>query len=391
MKSQRYAVAIVDPRRGVRAMVSMRAVFVALVAMISVPVLLALSVAWTVRSDVQGLYARNRALEIEAGNYRAAVEALSGQIESLQATIPDLGARSSESVRVERTGGVPVALSGPEASVTRVAFPEPAEPASPAPVEAPPAALAEGHRVDAGSAGSAERGALVEALARAGRSRALAESADAPALARQSYQAGVAIDLEARQQSAAGRMAEAMVSAVAADAKFRAAEIDARAEAAARERVRLASTPSSVRPTVGEARDASAHSTDSLRGESPRPALARESVAVAPDVEQAIRSVIAQYVSGLESRDLTALKHVWPSLGGQQERALRKEFENARTVQALFDDPRITVNDDTTTVTGVRTYRLETQDGQRLSTVTRTTITLRRSGNAWMIERVVHR
>ena len=72
------------------------------------------------------------------------------------------------------------------------------------------------------------------------------------------------------------------------------------------------------------------------------------------------------------------------------ERAIQSEFENARTVQTLFKDPRITIKGNITTVTGLRIHSLVTQDGQRLSSVTRTTMTLRRSGDAWVIERVVH-
>ena len=100
--------------------------------------------------------------------------------------------------------------------------------------------------------------------------------------------------------------------------------------------------------------------------------------------------VIAQYVSGLENQSLPALKRVWPTLGGDQERAIQSEFENARTVQTLFKDPRITIKGDITTVTGLRKHSLVTQDGQRLSSVTKTTMTLRRSGDAWVIERIVH-
>ena len=37
-----------------------------------------------------------------------------------------------------------------------------------------------------------------------------------------------------------------------------------------------------------------------------------------------------------------------------------------------------------------RTYRLETQDGQRLETVTRTLFTLRQSAGGWVIEQVRH-
>jgi hypothetical protein len=126
-------------------------------------------------------------------------------------------------------------------------------------------------------------------------------------------------------------------------------------------------------------------------GPFPRPGesdlLARRSAA---EAENAIRGVIAEYVSGLESRDLATLKRVWPSLGGNQEKALKTEFANARRIQALFHDSRISMNDDTTTVTGVRSYGLETHDGQRLFTTTRTTITLRRIDDAWVIEQVVH-
>jgi ketosteroid isomerase-like protein len=87
---------------------------------------------------------------------------------------------------------------------------------------------------------------------------------------------------------------------------------------------------------------------------------------------------------------VAALKRVWPSLGGDQEKALRTEFANARTVEALFHDPRITISDDTTTVMGLRSYGVETHDGQRLSATTRTTITLRRVDDGWVIEQVVH-
>jgi SnoaL-like domain len=100
--------------------------------------------------------------------------------------------------------------------------------------------------------------------------------------------------------------------------------------------------------------------------------------------------VIKQYVSGLESQNLAALKRVRPSLGGREERAIRTEFENARVVQTVFKDPRITINGDTTTVTGFRMHSLVTLDGQRLSSVTKTTMTLRRTGDVWTIERIVH-
>jgi hypothetical protein len=144
----------------------------------------------------------------------------------------------------------------------------------------------------------------------------------------------------------------ALARAVEADALFRAAEI--------------------------EAAPAESHQ----RSRAPAPTAA--------GVEDAIREVIAQYVSGLESQSVPALKRVWPSLGGREERAIQSEFEKARIVETAFKDPRITINGDTTTVTGFRMHSLVTQDGQRLSSVTRTTMTLRRYGNVWTIEHIVN-
>jgi murein DD-endopeptidase MepM/ murein hydrolase activator NlpD len=64
-------------------------------AVVTLPVLIGLGAAWKAKSDVEGVYASHRALEIENANYRAATEALAGQIESLQSTIADLGAKSA--------------------------------------------------------------------------------------------------------------------------------------------------------------------------------------------------------------------------------------------------------------------------------------------------------
>jgi hypothetical protein len=69
---------------------------------------------------------------------------------------------------------------------------------------------------------------------------------------------------------------------------------------------------------------------------------------------------------------------------------LKAEFSNARSIQVRFDDVKIDINGSAATMTGIRNYSLLTQDGQRLATVTRTTLALRRSGDSWHIERVSH-
>ena len=127
-----------------------------------------------------------------------------------------------------------------------------------------------------------------------------------------------------------------------------------------------------------------------MRVDARPPASAPEPATAQRNAENAIREVLAQYVAGLEGRSLAALKRVWPSLSGNQERAIRTEFANARSVGARFIEPRIMVSGDMATITGTREYNLVTQDGQRLSTVTKTTITLHRNGDDWVIDRVVH-
>jgi murein DD-endopeptidase MepM/ murein hydrolase activator NlpD len=51
--------------------------------------------AWKAKSDIAGLYSSQRSLELENASYRAATAELSGQIQSLQTAITDLGARAA--------------------------------------------------------------------------------------------------------------------------------------------------------------------------------------------------------------------------------------------------------------------------------------------------------
>jgi murein DD-endopeptidase MepM/ murein hydrolase activator NlpD len=71
--------------------------------MVTLPVLIGIGAAWKARSDVAGLYADQQALAIENSSYRTATQELSGQIESLQSAIADLGARAALDPNVART------------------------------------------------------------------------------------------------------------------------------------------------------------------------------------------------------------------------------------------------------------------------------------------------
>jgi hypothetical protein len=382
-------IAIADLSTGTerRATVSPAAALVTLGVLLTSPVLIGIGVAWKVSTDAQRLNARYRSLEIERANYRAATEALTGRIESLQGPGPALTAGSSGS-----TGVAPEALarsnrlslSATPALTVPVQEKGSSQEVAPVPpaTSVAPSEVAERVDVDRTSE-SAEREQLLNVLSRLSQKRAPAEEANAQTLASRTYQEATALELEARQLAGMGRTAEALLRALAAEVRFYVAESEARQAAAASvERVRQADAGRvTAAETVGR--------TDQGQPESSRRTSA--SAARTAEAENSIRGVIAQYLSGLESRNLAALKRVWPSLGGSQEKALRTEFANARAVQALFSEPRITIDDDTTTVTGLRSYGLETRDGQYLSTTTRTTITLRRLDGQWLIQEVVHR
>lgn len=64
-------------------------------AVATLPVLVGIGAAWKTKAEVTDLYANQRALELENASYRTATAELSGQIQSLQTAITDLGARAA--------------------------------------------------------------------------------------------------------------------------------------------------------------------------------------------------------------------------------------------------------------------------------------------------------
>ena len=97
MPSRRYTILIADRTSGVvrRVTISARPAVAVACAMVTLPVLMGIGAAWKARSDVSHLYVSHQALEVENANFRDATEALSGQIESLQTAIAELGTRSA--------------------------------------------------------------------------------------------------------------------------------------------------------------------------------------------------------------------------------------------------------------------------------------------------------
>ena len=97
MPTRRFTILVADRNSGVvrRATISLRPVVITVCILLALPVLIGLGAAWKAKSDVSDLQANHNALELENTNYRAATEALAGQIASLQSAISDLGAKSA--------------------------------------------------------------------------------------------------------------------------------------------------------------------------------------------------------------------------------------------------------------------------------------------------------
>lgn len=94
--SGRYTIVVADRSSGVvrRATLPVRPAAIAACLVAATPILIGMGAAWKAYSNVADLRVSQQALEIENSNYRAATEALAGQITSLQQAIADLGDRS---------------------------------------------------------------------------------------------------------------------------------------------------------------------------------------------------------------------------------------------------------------------------------------------------------
>jgi eukaryotic-like serine/threonine-protein kinase len=104
----------------------------------------------------------------------------------------------------------------------------------------------------------------------------------------------------------------------------------------------------------------------------------------------AVQAILARYRAALESRDIGALKRIWPTLSGRQEDAIRNEFEHSRGIAVGLDGVDIRPTANGATVTGHRSYAVTTADGQTLRTATQMSMTLVRRDGAWTIETIRH-
>src|SRR2546423_14754271 len=97
MAGRRYTVVIADRSSGVlrQVTVNRRWVAVTVVTVLSIPILMGLGAKWSARAEIDQLQATNAILLVENGSYRVATGELTGQIQSLEDVINDLGSRTT--------------------------------------------------------------------------------------------------------------------------------------------------------------------------------------------------------------------------------------------------------------------------------------------------------
>ena len=96
MRARRYNVVIADRTSGVirRLTINLRPSLALVAGVFMLPVLVGLGARWSATSEIDDLKLAKAALEVENGSYRAATGELTGQIQSLENVISDLGARA---------------------------------------------------------------------------------------------------------------------------------------------------------------------------------------------------------------------------------------------------------------------------------------------------------
>ncbi|MBA3886280.1 MAG: protein kinase [Acidobacteria bacterium] len=246
-----------------------------------------------------------------------------------------------------------------------------------------------------------------EARSRMDQAKSAARAAGAPGLAATAYHAALMAERGAQRAYDAGDLADATARFYEAGGLFRSAELGAQTEAAARtaraETARLekerADQARAARPEPPPSTPVTRGADPVLIGGAPISPKAPQAPAVPPPpaeptpvpepkADTLIVELLAHYEAALESRSLSALKRLWPGLGGTQEAAIRSEFDHASRIDVGITATKIEVEGGTATATFIRQYDLVTNDGQRLNSRSVTTMRCRRTDARWVIDQV---
>ena len=97
MLPKRYTIVLADRTSGVvrRFTISPKPVLIIALLVVTLPMLIGMGAALKARHEVANVFATNLTLEFENANYRAATEALAGQIMALQTAMSELGTKAA--------------------------------------------------------------------------------------------------------------------------------------------------------------------------------------------------------------------------------------------------------------------------------------------------------
>jgi murein DD-endopeptidase MepM/ murein hydrolase activator NlpD len=96
MRARRYTVLIADRSTGIvrRVGISLRPAIAIVLSVLALPILIGLGAKWKARTEIDQLVSANSLLQVENGSYRQATGELTGQIQSLEGVVDDLGVRA---------------------------------------------------------------------------------------------------------------------------------------------------------------------------------------------------------------------------------------------------------------------------------------------------------
>jgi hypothetical protein len=120
-----------------------------------------------------------------------------------------------------------------------------------------------------------------------------------------------------------------------------------------------------------------------------QPAPPPPSTPAVVDPRPAIESVVAEYARAIGSRDVAAIRRVYPGLTTAQQQAWEQFFESVETVKASFSIAQLDLSDGTAEASVVGTYDyVNTRSGRAEHRPVSFRATLRREGAAWRISAV---
>jgi tetratricopeptide (TPR) repeat protein len=252
---------------------------------------------------------------------------------------------------------------------------------------------------------AAARSEAETARSRFEQARASAVSLGAEAKAAERFRQAAGLASDAQSRWAQGEFAEAKSGfEAAAEAMRRAAEEASAADAAAGQRqldaARQAVEAAKRAVAVGDPRAAAEEaSAEQLARQGRladavaayrRAAAAYQAAAQRGEADrQAVQALLARYTAAFESRDLGALKTVWPALAGSEEKKIKDFFDIARTLAVELQVTEVKIAGDSASVSCRRRVEMVARDGQKVaSPETGIVFGLRRRGEGWVIESV---